>query len=83
MSKHKHLPESDIYRNKVLSKKNVNRTFNMIEIILIVSCFNALFYRYGLDVYPALGVLAILFPMVFVVYIVYKVKNRRGKKKRR
>jgi len=82
LSKHKHLPESDIYRNRVLSKKNVNRTFNLVEIILVTSIFNALFYRYGLDVYPALGVLAILFPMVFVVYIVNKVKNRHKKKKR-
>lgn len=83
MSKHKHLPESDIYRNKVLSKKNVNKTFNTIEIILITSIFNALFYRYGLDVYPAFDAFLILFGLVFVVYVVYKVKNKRKKKKRR
>lgn len=83
MSKHKHLPESDIYRNKVLSKKNVNRTFNLVEIILVTSIFNALFYRYGLDVYPAFDVFLILFGLVFVVYVVYKFKNRGGRKKKR
>ena len=83
MSKHKHLPESDIYRKKILTKKNVNKTFNMIEIIIITSCFNALFYRYGLDVYPAFGAFIILFSLVFVVYVIYKFKNRHKKKKKR
>lgn len=81
MSKHKHLPESDIYRKKVLTKKNVNKTFNLIEIILIVSIFNALFYHFGLDVKPALGAFIILFALVFVVYIVYKIKNRKKRKR--
>ena len=83
MSKHKRNPQSDIYREKLTRERKLNKTFNGLEIILVVSCFNALFYHFGLDVNPALAIFIILFAMVFVVYIVYKFMNRRWKKKRR
>lgn len=79
MSKHKRTKKYQIYEEKITTKRRIVRTFNYIEVILITSCFNALFYRFGLDVNPAMGAFVVLFSLVFVVYIGYYVyKKKKG-----
>jgi amino acid permease len=87
MSKHKYdrnqLKKQQEKKEIFFSLKRINRIFNLTEIILIASCFNALFYHFGLDVKPALGAFIIEFSLVFIVYITYKVYNRRIKRRRK